>query len=184
MSNSEAGSSSQRLPQEVDRLLTLMRHEANSTVHYLDESRERPVRHNMGLERTALWHAVALEAHCEKAVDRDLDFRVLPISPEVGSPVVRYDVEAGILMIPRLLPFTNLDLPRLRAASEGTYPEGMAEREPELVARWHRWLWESPQNVEGSTPSGTADYGGSSELALASSRLASGLKVVLGESIT
>jgi hypothetical protein len=165
-----------QLPIRVDHLFTSMQFYAGGSAQYLYESWQRPVRHNKKLERLALWHTVNLELECESALSFDTSPPLVPFTDDVGPPEVRYDVETAIRLMPRLFPFfMSSDLARLRALPDRSFDdwgEAMAEREPELVASWHAWLW--PDDY----PPG--DHGRASELAVAASRLADGLKVVLG----
>jgi hypothetical protein len=175
----ELGGNAPILPQRVDWFLNLMHYQASNAAENLNESWKRPVRPNMRLEHLALSHSVALERYCTRAIEReDTDPHssppLLPLPEEYGGPETRYAVEAAILMIPRLVPFTHHDLERLRAVD--THPETMAEREPELVADWHRWLWSNNPKV----PHPADEHGQASLLAIAASRLSDNLQEVLG----
>jgi hypothetical protein len=130
------------------------------------------VRHNVKLESWALAHTVSLEAQCTEAT-------AIQLSPEHASAEVRYDVEAAVRVIPQLLPFTDVELARLRTASQEA-PEVIVERESRLFNGWHSWLWGGDCNSrELAVKSAAPDFGGSSVLAVASSRLATGLEVML-----
>lgn len=167
------------LPIRVEHFWAQMLFAAEGSAHNLRESWKRPVRHNKKLERLALWHTVNLELDCESALRFDASPPVLPLKPSDGSPEVRYEVEAAIQMVPRLIPFMDFDRARLRALPDRSFEdwgEAMAEREPGLVAKWHCWLWaDSPRE-----PYPTGDHGKASELAVAASQLSNGVNVILG----
>jgi hypothetical protein len=119
-----------------------------------------------------------LDEVCERAVVH-LEPRSLVRLPSAkATPVTRYDIQAAILTIPRLVPFTHFDKDKLQTPT-GEYfeewGEDMAEREPRLVADWHRWLWLG----DSQNRSPDADHGNASLLALAAERLADGLQTVL-----
>jgi hypothetical protein len=167
------------LPPPAQQFLARMQMEARGSTSGLAESWKRPVRHNLKLERLALWHAVRLEASCENALDDECGPSVLPLSPSAAAPESRYEVEAAVRMVPQLMPFTHCDLDRLRAPI-GVYFEKwgdeMADREPQLVARWHRWLW-AESSSELYEPENYAD---AALLGCAAHRLAEGLETLLG----
>jgi hypothetical protein len=170
---------SESLPIRVEHFWAQMHFAARGAAFNLYESWERPVRHNKKLERLALWHTVNLELDCESALRFDASPPVLPLKPADGAPEVRYEVEAAIQIVPRLLPFTDFDRPRLRALPDRSFDDwgkAMAEREPDLVASWHRWLWAN--NPREPYPAG--DHGKASELAVAASQLANGVNAILG----
>jgi hypothetical protein len=168
-----------RLPIRVEHFWAQMLFAAEGAARNLQESWKRPVRHNKKLERLALWHTVNLELDCENALSLDASPPVLPLSASDGPPEVRYDVDAAIRLVPRLIPFTDFDRARLRALPDRSFDdwgEAMAEREPGLIAGWHRWLWANSPNE----PYLAGDYGKASELAVAASQLANGVNVILG----
>ena len=179
-----------RMPKaHLDRW-TLMQRDAKGTARYLALSRNRSDPRSPAIERQALRYAVALEMRCETATSvssREVPYPMLPLQRGLGEPKARYDVEAACRMIPRLLPYTDLDLLDLRSVlgySIDYHPRiPSGERAPELFARWHNWLWDTtfsvPDSTEAAPEADRQDFGQSSELALASSRLALGLKVVL-----
>lgn len=168
------------LPRGVEQFFTSMQTVASGTSLNLQESWQRPVRHNRKLERLALWQAVLLDEACERAVS-DIELRpLLTLLPTHASADTRYDIQAATLTIPKLLPFPFIDRDKLRVPT-GEYfeawGEDMAQREPRLVADWHRWLWLG----DSGSREPDADHGDASVLALAAKRLADGLRDVLWE---
>jgi hypothetical protein len=165
-----------------EQSLALLHFHSSGTAYNLTESWKRSVRHNVGIERLALWNAVELDRACEQALVQgrllDSEFTL-----ESGRTKARYDVRAAVHVIPHLMPFA-MSREILRSAPNLTFEEwgeAMVEREPEVIADWHRWLWgASPHNErQGMRPVGV-DRGHSSELAVGSLQLASGLEAVLG----
>lgn len=164
------------LPVRSTNLLLVLHVQAKNTADRMDESWQRPVRHNPKLERSALWHAIALEGQCRRAVGDEFIPTIFPLRQESADAEVRYEVEAATRTIPSLIPFASSELAQLREAGAGAYPETMAIREPELAAEWHRWLWEG-----GSGHKPDADQGEAAMLGIATRRLADGLHQILYE---
>jgi hypothetical protein len=188
MPSKEAGGSlGPRIPQAHRDIWTHMHEEAKGTARFLALSWKRSDPRSPAIERQALNHALALEMRCQTATSIgsiEVPYPMLPLRRELGTPKARYDVEAACRMIPDLLPYTELDLPdvrSLRGYSIDDQPD--EERATALFARWHNWLWDTtfvvPDSTEATVEADRKDFGQSSELALASSRLAAGLKVVL-----
>jgi hypothetical protein len=136
--------------------------------------------HDKEIERRALWHALRLSQACEATQHQDLDYRWFISDAARGAdPEVRYDIQAATRMIPKLLPFTYIDIARLLkhpAEDFETWEADVLSREPALANQWHRWLWANSSKELHSE----SDHGSASELALATSRLASGLETILG----
>jgi hypothetical protein len=183
-----------RMPPGHRDIWTSLREDAKETARFLALSWKRSDPRSPAIERMALHHAVRLEMRCETATRIDsmevpyypmLPLR-FPLRPELGTPRARYDVEAACRMIPRLLPYSDLDLQGLRSmyGMSIEYDRPSTERASELFAYWHNWVWNTrlsvPDSTEAAVGADRQDFGQSSELALASSRLAAGLKVVLG----
>jgi len=176
-----------RIPKAHRDIWTLLHKDAKGTARFLALSWKRSDPRSPAIERVALGHALALEMRCQTAISissTKVPYPMLPLKRELGTPKARYDVEAACRMIPGLLPYTEFDLPDvryLRGYSIDNRPD--AEHATELFARWHNWLWDTtfavPDSTEVAVEADRRDFGQSSELALASSRLAAGLKVVL-----
>lgn len=172
------------VPEAERHFVALMGLHASNVSLGLDESWQRPVRHNKKIERTALADTVELESYCTRVIEGvkpDFYYHppTLPLSSLYGPAETRYDIEAAIRTIPELLPFSRSEIDRLQMVNGN--PDKMGMREPELTARWHSWLWDSfPDDVvPKAAQDEPRDYGRSSELALATSRLVSGLRVLL-----
>lgn len=123
-----------------------MRNTAHIAGKYMRESWKRPSNRYRHIERMALWSAVLLDIDCGEALKSGHELRLWP--PDV-SPQTRYGLQASVRMVHATLPFTAEER---QALSEGplhtfneTYPETeskeLAAHEPELVERWHEWLW-------------------------------------------
>lgn len=110
----------------------------------MQEVWRRPARHNVRIERAALRYTVILDGHCRNLTmhGRHRTFLVPPLS----DPAKRYDIEAAVRTIPDLVPFTQDECERIRGSqfyTDGyhTGPQDISNTEPELLARWHEWLW-------------------------------------------
>jgi hypothetical protein len=178
VSNRSEEAPKQPLPIHVEHQWAALLFAAEGAATTLRESWKRPVRHNKKIERLALWHTVSLEHQCEQAQEPDSVIR-LPLQPNDCGPEARYEIESAVRMIPRVVPYLDLDLHRLRADTGETsedWGEDMAERNPSLVARWHRWLWANDPHQ----PYAEGEHGQASVLAVAASRLAANIPDALG----
>jgi hypothetical protein len=191
--SSERGAWTQSVSLDEDDFWVILHFHARGAARNLVESWERPVRHNKKLERLALWHTVELDRGCEYFMGKEPD--MLPRLPQAvyeGGSEARYEVQAALHVIPKIVavPFV-LDRYRLRQRQSPdeileAWGENMAKREPVVVARWHDWLWSSHQRMLRTEPSyetGPDDYGDSSMLMVAASRLAEALEPVVRSSL-
>lgn len=125
-----------------------MHHLGERAVHYFTQSWQQSGSHNRSLERSALWSSLGLDRYCGLALQESN--RVL-LWPPVDA-TTRYYLQTGIRTVHATLPFTADErqalsswLPEVggRIYRHGSYddrPE-LADHEPELVERWHEWLW-------------------------------------------
>lgn len=143
---------------------------SSALAEHLDATWARPTRHNLGIERLALWNAVKLYRVCEVAATG-----AAPSVTDEAIPVeVEYELEAAIRVIPAVLPFNGDEIDALLAATDeqDLLRSGamLAMRQPALVDRWHRWLW-------GDSDRGNSDSAGNASLlAVATGRLAMALE--------
>jgi hypothetical protein len=130
-----------------------MHHSAGEAHDHLLTSRDIRVGHlrhhellePLHFERMALWHSVVLDRYCVEALTPS---HVLQLWPPGVSPETRYGLQAAIRMIHATLPFTPEEREILAtplAGFLGSYQlaesEDLATHAPELVNRWHEWLW-------------------------------------------
>lgn len=146
------------------------------TANALRDAWKRPVRHNLLIERAALWHSLDLDADCSHIMNP----RGWPllIRPMAGDFAARYEAEAAIRMIPSTLPFSADERQALRVEQRDQNYEFEyyvpSERQA-LFTRWHQWLW-SPREAlsEPAAPSHDAEI-----LNESSARLARSLAVIV-----
>jgi hypothetical protein len=120
----------------------------------------------------ALKEALDLDWYCQRILaDPEL------LTPEVGSPEAKYDFQAGIYIAHHILPFSLEERGRLCSPDEMP-PEKWARfeesagREPELVERWHQWIW---TDAHGHPTKGSSALGASAILGVAAWRLTESL---------
>lgn len=147
--------------------------------------------HNHYLQRMALWNTVLVANSCAEALEPGHGLRLWP--PDVRTDV-RYDLQASIRMIDSTVPFTG---PERRALTDGplqalldahrgsisnehlaAYEPNLADHEPELVERWHNWLW---LDELGRPQTSVRAMGASAVLAYGHERLASALNIILSD---
>lgn len=113
----------------------------------LAESWRRPVRHNLTVQREALWCVLSLDQDND-AVEHSRDPAAL-VRPSFATPKTCYELESSLRLIPHLLPLTRSECGRLwrntdfETVMAGEYHIGSIG-ELALVERWHDWLWDSP----------------------------------------
>jgi hypothetical protein len=149
--------------------------DAATTQRYLVESWRRTQRHNRAIERAALWCALQLDADCRVAVAGD----VLSALPTEAGVQTRYEVHAGVRTVYATMPLTIaerqalapdiLDNPRFTNIS--------TMRAPELVERWHEWLW---SDDTGTQQTSIEALGSSAIYAEGCVRLTGALPTLLG----
>jgi hypothetical protein len=139
--------------------------DAAGTRKGLRQSWQRPVRHNLTIERGALYSALYLD---RDAVTVMADDRLL--QPSHVDVQTRHEFAAGVLLVHRLLPFSEDERARLRGPTwmldDRWVPEAV-EREPELVDRWHKWVWTDEHGIVQRA----ASTGASGVLAIACGQL-------------
>lgn len=162
----------------LDEQIALTRLESSGrAAGQMYEAWRRPVRHNRRIEREVLWHTVHLIKDCRDLLEwhRDDSFVTLPLP----DPAKRYDIEAAIRTIPALIPFTQYECEAIRSSeqyrdrffSADGYENGVRGigiTQPELLARWHEWLWvskEPSQRAAEPNPEAQALYAGYTRLA-------------------
>lgn len=142
-------------PLERDRQLTRsswyerLQVDARGTRIGLEEVWGRPNGDNREIERKALWFAIGLNFSCRNVVEHG-KFLLQP--RRVASAVTRYEIQAGMLTVHSMFPFTYEEGSDLWGPGKKSQDmegwirdgsdEGVAFREPELLDRWHRWIWE------------------------------------------
>lgn len=128
---------------------------AANTVSSLEAAWEWPVRHNLKIERAALWWA-----HLTVMRIYDVDEELWSPYPQDVDAATRYDFQASLSTIPTLLPHKGQDLhrkllgPRYQIEREhefrGDFTEHAYQRAPAVFDEWHKWLWTSSTG-EGRT---------------------------------
>lgn len=173
------------LPSEVRHVYSRMCRDAGGVYTNLHAAWQRPVRHNKPIERAALWYGLELANDgAQILVDPDETALSLP----GRSLATRYEIRAASLIVQHTLPFSDVELRALRAPNmlhdlefQTTGTEygivGVAVRQPDLVDRWHDWVWMDQQRKVQRDPS---VLGSSAVLAEACGRLAVNLGQVLG----
>ena len=124
-----------------------MERAANITVRHMYASWQRADDHDRHLERMALWGAILLDADCAEALQPGHELRLWP--PDISAET-RYGLQAGIRMVHAVLPFTTIERDTLNdrpmqsfaAQFPAVESDELASHEPELVERWHQWLWQ------------------------------------------
>lgn len=142
---------------------------AEDTRRSLQRSWKRPVRHNRKLERIALHYTVQLERSCSRLLRQHPDGPAASLAVPTAPVEALYGVEAAIRMVPPLMPFERSELDRLARPTflfGDEWGQDVAEREPQLVNRWHEWLWEG-RDTEPVEPS----HRSAALLGIATSRL-------------
>ena len=165
------------LSPEAYWVYTSMAVHAAGTAWHLRQAWARPVRHNRRIERGALWEALLLDAECRRALAPDPLQSLL--SPPTGSLDARYDLQAGIRMIPNLMPFTLDERQRLRPTGVHDFrfqTDDIVNREPEVVERWHNWVW---IDTEREPQASARALGASALLAEAGTRISESLRAIL-----
>jgi hypothetical protein len=166
------------LSPEVYWVYTRMAGYAAETAWHLRQAWARPVRHNRRIERGALWEALLLDAECRRALAPDPLQSLL--SPPTGSLDARYELQAGIRVVPHILPFTLDERQRLRPTGVRDFrfgTEDIVNREPEVVERWHNWVW---MDTEREPQKDVKALGASALLAEAGTRISDSLYEILG----
>jgi hypothetical protein len=156
---------------------------AGATLRYLDVSWQQALDHDRGLERMALWHAVVLGDECAEALEPGHELRMWP--PAVSARI-RYGLQAGIRMVHATLPFTDEERQALgeiplRPMINRPRPiesDELAAHEPELVERWHQWLWSDELGIPQQT---AARLGASMLLAESCVQLRAGIEPILAD---
>jgi hypothetical protein len=123
----------------------LLESNAAGAVEQMNNAWHRPVRHNRKIERLALTRTVNTEKYCRHIVATNAKESF--VTPPLPDPAKRYDIEAAIRTIPDLIPFTwrECELIRGTKKDEAGYYGGIdddpSNERPELLSRWHEWLW-------------------------------------------
>ncbi len=122
-----------------------MRYSAKRAHRYLEASWQTDSDQRRPLERMALWHGVLVGRACADALSPG---HVLQLWPPGVSVETRYGLQAAMRMVNATLPFTAEERHRLAEPLQAFLgPAGdvesdeLAAHEPELVERWHKWLW-------------------------------------------
>jgi hypothetical protein len=131
---------------------------AGQTVAHLEEAWERPVRHNLKIERAALWWAhITIEQIADVFSRPD---QLWMLNPQGVDAPTRYDLQASLRTIPTVMPpdglgwnhkqlvgrvsETPLGLQRemdLEFEFKGERGERARKRAPDVFREWHEWLW-------------------------------------------
>ncbi len=168
-----------------------MSREANAARGYMRVAWNERNNPDHYLQRMALWHTVMLTNHCAEALEPGHVLRLWP--PDVRTDT-RYNLQASIRIVDATVPFTGQErqaltdgpLQALLDAHRGgfndnvlaAYEPALADHEPELVERWHKWLW---LDELGRPQTDRKVMGASAVLAYSHERLASALNIILSD---
>lgn len=164
---------------------------AKAARYHMRGAWRQPSNHDHYAQRMALWNTVVVANDCAEALEPGHPLRLWP--PDVRADV-RYELQASIRMIDATVPFTASERQALTDGPlqaflnyyNGTfYDEALArhehrlaDHEPELVNRWHDWLWQDeldrPQTCVRA-------MGASAVLAHSYEQLASSLYIILAD---
>ncbi|HEY5193097.1 MAG TPA: hypothetical protein VIJ39_04380 [Solirubrobacteraceae bacterium] len=150
--------------------------QAIGTTKYLHESWKRPKRHNKRLERQALSFTIALEERCAMTLaPSGSSLLLLP-----ADTTTQYEFQAAVRTVHAIIPFTRSERDVLLSKQSGNgvleHPDGTVV-EPELVDRWHEWLW---MDRDGVPQNSTETLGASAILGESAARLSTSLVQILG----
>jgi hypothetical protein len=143
---------------------------AGGTVDLLEQGWQRPVRHNKGIELHALQSVLILDIASEHALKQK---EAAPLLSRDTDVLTAYRWEAALLTVGRVMPFDKSErIGFLFGQRHMEDPRGfgarVTEQYPELVDRWHRWLW---LNLDGEPVRTREALGASAVLAMACSDL-------------
>ena len=130
--------------------LPVVRMGARSAYSHLQQAWERPVRHNLRIERAALWHSLITDLYCQQMLHSSEFGGLLD---RYSNPVDAYELTAGALAISHTLPFTDSEKEKIRSTPAEMIKvfefrhDSTAQRAPGLFSEWHGWLWTT--EVEG-----------------------------------
>jgi hypothetical protein len=136
------------LRRSIDIHSGMQLHAAGACGHFREVSK-RPVRHNRGIERAALWHVLELDQQCMSVLDAYGQLDPDLVRPQTGSAESRYEAEAAIRTIPSLSPFTRPEtaiLSRSLNLRNFEFEHGIGDLTLGRLAlreRWHEWLWDN-----------------------------------------
>jgi|SRR5215469_164187 len=138
-----------------------------------------PSRPNQEQEAKALWACLRLNSLCHSA-HRQTPYPVLPLSPAHFDPEARFEVQAALEALPRLMPFYQQV--GLSQAGETSDTEAWIRESDRFAEPWHKWLWSSHSMfVELDTSAGAhGDYGDSSLVRIAAAKLGHYIQPVVG----
>lgn len=166
--------------EQPDEVYARMYASAGGLTWNLEEAWKRRVRHNERLERTALYSGLLLARECTLTLEED---RAEVLMPEGASTAQRYELQGGMRAVYYGLPFSQGERRRLYGSYEGMrnllafQVRKLEDNEPDLVARWHQWLW--PEGTEGRWPA-TDDFGVVDVLAEGARRLRATIPAIAG----
>lgn len=141
---------------------------AKQAHRYIEASRRADADQRRPLERVALWHGVIAERACAEALSPQHFFQLWPPGVSVET---RYGLQGAMRMVRAMLPFTAEERRRLAEPLQAfldppweVESEELTAHEPELVERWHKWLWTDEfglthSQVELLGPSAVLDEG-------------------------
>jgi hypothetical protein len=150
-------------PRETLACFDLIGSSLPEAVERMQEAWRRPVRHNRKIERAALTSTVRIERYCRHLLMGDMGSFLTPPLPD---PAKRYDIESAIRTIPSVIPFTRYECESIRDTKwdEAGFYAGVDDdpgiTRPELLTRWHEWLWtpkaDSGQRTDEPNPEAQA----------------------------
>lgn len=165
---------------EAQGFYSLMNLNAGGAAFYLYQSWERPKRHNMRIERAAMWYTLMLDRDCGRALTSPDTSLLMPPGTDVQT---RYELQAGINTVRHCLPWTHSEREILRSPLNQMVEDyefiggEIVAREPALADRWHQWLW---MGQHGEPQTSIEALGASAVLAEGCKRLSGVLPEVLG----
>jgi hypothetical protein len=165
------------LPAEVGYEYGRISARAGYAAEQLDAAWKRPIRHNVAIERAALYHVVRLDEVCER-VEASREAR-LP----AGVPQAQiYDMRAAMLVVMHTVPYEAhhrailRNQATLRSYEFASGDDPISDEAESLVDEWHEWLW---RDREGHPTRNVSDLGASAILAEGCGRLVSAAEAIL-----
>lgn len=137
--------SNELLSVELGNYFQRMHFDAACAVQALQQYQRSSVRHNVAVERTALFHSVLVGATCEELLSPDglYDLEELETAT-TAEPEQHFDLRAPISLLPNVLPYDGGDRQRLFLPVERSAEAWVRRSEGQecgLIDRWHTWLW-------------------------------------------
>ena len=180
MSESElsAGRAALPLSQDAYDFYSHVQAQATSTAKLIYDSWQRPKRHNLRVERTALWHALDLDQSCAWVLEPG---NTQILIPPLGNVETCYDIQAGVRSVHATFPLSAEEREELSTKPEEQKNQWLEGEAPvdasRLLERWHAWLW---NDSHGGQRSHIEALGASAIFVEASARLSRTIPRLLG----